>query len=610
MSERAVSKGGSGSLPFNTAGAPDDFADPALQAVAREVFPSLSGDGGREHWRGAMAVRALRELGALGAAAEVLCVRAGAEMPIFHLTGLARRVTAVGRYLEPVDPASQRHPGALMLTAPDRVCPLPFAREKLTVLAMDGRVLWLPDGAFAAIYAPEVERFGSREEIAAALFEMGRVLAPGGVLALSAALRIAGEGTALSPDELRRWVIAASGLEPVDEPALAVPETTLTTPRRPGGLVAVEEGSVSVPVALALRKTERYPASDNAWARPSDELRARVRAAEAESAARFSRGTGRGEPPPQETPVPAADLSNPSDPSGLSAAPAAAPTVSAAEDVFRRWDAVRARTGLDAPSPGGRVGRSLGFLRRTAGRVRDLGTAADLQRDLFRALLDRQTGLDQRLSALDGPGGRIAALESELARLHGAEAEIQRALAELRTGGSGGLANLNDRQETLRARQARLEGALADLREELSGMSDPSAGSSAARIPLSAADVAALLAVLDDGAAGAVEVSFQDSRAETLLLAARRHFGGRLSSAGPSYRGPNDLWLHLDFTTAWNRPILLDNAAARLAPGGRFLLITAVAAGEPPRHPKLELEEDRVVTAVSGAAVRVLGWRR
>jgi len=603
MSERAVSKGGSlpfCALPFNRAGAPDDFADPALQAVAREVFPFLSEDGGREHWRGAMAVRALRELGALGPAAEVLCVRAGAEMPIFHLTGLARRVTAVDRYL---DPANELNPGALMLTAPDRVCPLPFAREKLTVLAMDGRVLWLPDGAFAAIYAPEVERFGSREEIAAALFEMGRVLAPGGVLTLSAALRIAGEGIPLSADELRRWVIAASGLEPVDEPALEVPETTLTAPRHAGGLVAVEEGSVSVPVALALRKTERYPATDNAWARPSDELRARVRAAEADTAARFVsppdrhpegepselEGSGRGEPPVQPELI-SSEL---------------------AEDAFHRWDNVRARTGLDAPSSGGRVTRSLAFLRRTAGRVRDLGTAADLQRDLFRALLDRQTRLDERLSALDSPGGRVAVLESELAGLRSAQAEMQRALDELQTGGGGGLANLRDRQETLRARQARLEGALAGLREDLAAMTGPAGGSPVAvRIPLSAADVAALLAVLDDGSAGAVEVSFQDSRAETLLLAARRHFGGRLSSAGPSYRSPNDLWLHLDFTTAWNRPILLDNAAARLAPGGRLLLITAVAAGEPPRHPKLELEEDRAVTAVSGVSVRVLGWRK
>jgi len=403
-------------------------------------------------------------------------------------------------------------------------------------------------------------------------------------------------------DELRRWVIEASGLEPVDEPALDVPETTLTAPRHPGGLVAVEDGSVSVPVALALRKTGSYPASDNAWARPSDELRARVRAAEAESAARFTsspprhpegepsepEGSGRAEPPLQPEPI-SSDL---------------------AETAFRRWDSIRARTGLDAPSSGGRVGRSLGFLRRTAGRVRDLGTAADRQRDLFRALLDHQTGLDQRLSALDSPGGRIAALESELAGLRGAAAEVQQALDDLRTGGGGGLGNLRDRQETLRARQARLEGALADLKEGLAAATGPADGSSAARIPLSAADVAALLAVLDDGSAGAVEVSFQDSRAEPLLLAARRHFGGRLSAAGPSYRSPNDLWLHFDFTTAWSRPILLDNASARLAPGGRLLLITAVAAGEPPRNPELQPEEDRAVTTATGTVVRVLGWRR
>jgi len=597
MSERAVTR----SLPFNTAGAPDDFADPVLQAVVREVFPFLSEDGGREHWRGAMAVRALRDLGALGSASEVLCVRAGAEMPVFHLTGLARRVTAVDRYLEP---DSERHPGALMLTAPDRVCPLPFAREKLTVLAMDGRVLWLPDGAFTAIYAPEVERFGSREEIAAALFEMGRVLAPGGVLALSAGLRVAGEGTSLSPDELRRWVIAASGLEPVDEPALDVPETTLTAPRRPGGLVAAEAGSVSVPVALALHKTGRYPAADNAWARPSDELRARVRAAEATAAGFMSSPAGHPEGEPGEPEGSGRGKPQP--------APQPAVPVSAADDIYRRWDALRARTGLDVPSSGSRVGRSVGFLRRTAGRVRDLGTAADLQRDLFRALLDRQTGLDERLGALDGPGGRIAALESELARLRGAEADIRGAINELRAGG-GGVANLRDRQETLRARQALLEGAMADLRGGLAAATGPGSASPAAGIPLSAADLATLLAVLDDGSAGAVEVSFQDSRAESLLLAARRHFGGRLSSAGPSYRSPNDLWLHTDFTAAWNRPILLENAAARLAPGGRFLLITAVAGGEPPqylRHPALQPEEEREVAAASGARVRVLGWRR
>jgi glycosyltransferase involved in cell wall biosynthesis len=606
-------------LRYDKAGAPDDFADPVLAAVAREVFPHESerfgagfprAGGGSEHWRGAMAVRALRDLGALGSDAEVLCVGAGAEMPVFHLTGHVRRVTAVDRYLS-----------------------VPFARERLTVQAMDGRVLWLPDDAFAGIYAPAVERLGTRQEIAAALFEMGRVLAPGGILALSASLRVAGPadspdaapGTPLSADELRRWVIAASGLEPVDEPDFEVPETTLTAPRRPGGLVAVEEGNVTVPVALALRKTGCYPSTDNAWARPSEELREKVRHAEAPSP-----HAGEGSPVSK-------DVQSGTVPQGEGASPQPSafplsPGGEGPEEAYRRWDAVRARTALETAGSGRGLTRSVGFLRRTAGRVRDLGSSWDRLGDLLRALLDRQSDLDRRLRAVEdlrGLEARIAAAESELSRLRASAAEVRGAIDELRTGKGdvlrGEVAHLRSshetlyaRQETLRARQARVEGSVADLREELgtlqsvrsaSGLSSPSSLSSRA-VPLTPGDLAELLAVLDDGTAGAVEVSFQDVRAESLLLAARRHFGGRLSSSGPSYRSPNDLWLHIDFTSHWNRPILLENAAARLALGGRFLLITAAGSGEAPQHPEMRLEEDRKLALAGGTVARVIGWRR
>jgi glycosyltransferase involved in cell wall biosynthesis len=627
-------------LPYNKAGAPDDLTDSVLAAVAREVFPPESTGAGAEseRWRGAMAVRALRDLGALGPNAEILCVGAGAEMPVFHLTGHVRRVTAVDRYLSE---RVEGGPGPLLLTAPDRICPVPFARERLTVQVMDGRVLWLPDDAFAGIYAPAVERLGTREEIAAALFEMGRVLAPGGLLALSASLQVAGPadspdsapGTPLSADELRRWVIAASGLEPVDETDFEVPETTLTAPRRPGGLVAVEEGNVTVPVALALRKTGRYPSTDNAWARPSEELREKVRRAEAA-------------PHPQplsHTPSPHAGegslvskIADQGEGTSPSPQPPSSPLSRAGggrvgegtggegpEEAYRRWDAVRARTALETAGTGSGLARSVGFLRRTAGRVRDLGSSWDRLSDLLRALLDRQSDLDQRLRAVEdlrGLEARIAAAESELSRLRASDADVRGAIDELRTGKGdvvrGEVAHLRSshetlyaRQETLRARQARVEGAVSDLREEL-GAASPSSRS----VPLTPGDLAELLAALDDRTAGAVEVSFQDVRAESLLLAARRHFGGRLSSAGPSYRSPNDLWLHTDFTPHWSRPILLENAAARLAPGGRFLLITALeagkTAGEPPQHREMHLEEDRKLALTGGAVVRVIGWRK
>lgn len=280
------------------------------------------------------------------------------------------------------------------------------------------------------------------------------------------------------------------------------------------------------------------------------------------------------------------------------------------EEIFRRWDAVRARSSLQAAPEQGAVRRAVGFLRRTAIRVRDLGVSWELQRELFQALIDSQAELDRRLHDLDVA---IAGLKTSEADILGALNAIW-ALREKQEGieSPGEMANLRDRHEILRVRQTRLEGALADLREELAALrGEPSAPP----LPLTPGDVAEILADLEKGTpeaerTGAVEISFQDARAESLLLAARRHFGGRLASSGSSYRGPNDLWIHIDFTARWSRPILLENAAARLAPGGRFVLVTAPAAGASPVHPGLVVVEDRELALTSGGTVRVVGWTR
>jgi len=328
------------------------------------------------------------------------------------------------------------------------------------------------------------------------------------------------------------------------------------------------------------------------------------------------------------------------------------------EALLARWDAVRARSGLDTAASSWE--RAAGFPRRLLTRIRDLGASWDRQRDLFRALIDRQAALDQRLLAMDqrllamdqrllamddrllATGGERSALAGELAELRSLlseqSAELQR-LQEKRevqrevpakqaqreapaavTGRIGDflgaineirviLTTLRDRQESLRVRQSRLE--MGALRERLPGAPGPAESS----VPLTPRDVADLLLQLEadvppESRPGAVEVSLQDARAEDLLLAARRHFGGRMSSAGPRYRAPNDLWVHVDFTADWSRPVLLENAAARLQPGGRFLLITAPGHGEAPRHPQLAPEEDRGLSVPSGGTVRVIGWRR
>ncbi|HEX6864295.1 MAG TPA: hypothetical protein VF414_15805, partial [Thermoanaerobaculia bacterium] len=272
------------------------------------------------------------------------------------------------------------------------------------------------------------------------------------------------------------------------------------------------------------------------------------------------------------------------------------------EELLVRWEALLARASAGGP------------LSRAASRLRSLGVASDLQRDLFRAALDHQRSLEERLVKMESG---LEALNRNLADFQGAtdvygaiadlrrgEADIRGALNEIRAKGApaaldslrGELTTLRDRQDVLRARQARVEIALAG-----------SGSSETGSVPLSTDDFSSLLPLLEDGQASTVEVSVQDARAEGLVFTAQRHFGSRLSA---DFRLPSDLWIHADFTPRWDRPVLLENAADRLVPGGRLVLVTGTETGEPPRHPRLRLEEDRPVPLAGGGSARVIAWRR
>ena len=140
-----------------------------------------------------------------------------------------------------------------------------------------------------------------------------------------------------------------------------------------------------------------------------------------------------------------------------------------AETLFRRWDEIRARGALDPAS--GRASL-LGFLGRTATRIRYLGTSADLQRDLFLALIDGQAAVERRLRDLETA---VAGLKESEARILGAldamwNLHEKHEAAE--ASDPGEMANLRDRHEILRVRQTRLEGELADLREEIAALGD------------------------------------------------------------------------------------------------------------------------------------------
>ena len=298
----------------------EDFADPELAATIRDVsayklacLPDLPRDAEhRKDWEVAMAVLALRRCGALRPDATILGVAAGTEDTVFYLTNHVGQVFATDRYVGPGDwgpvaPAS-------MIVEPSAAAPCAFDVNRLVVQHMDARSLRYADDTFDGVFSSgSIEHVGELIDVANAAFEMGRVLKPGGVLTLATELQITGPPGGIgwpfatlifSPADLQRYIVEATGLEPVDDLVLDVSPATLATRQslsgaivdhqariarlgRPGQVdytcwqfphvVLEHEGYVFASVHLALRKTDRYPAVPNEWARPPAATLAAIR---------------------------------------------------------------------------------------------------------------------------------------------------------------------------------------------------------------------------------------------------------------------------------------------------------------------------------------------
>ncbi|MFN2592305.1 MAG: methyltransferase domain-containing protein, partial [Candidatus Dormibacteria bacterium] len=309
-------------MNFNKACELEDFADPELANIIRDIngheiallpdeFP-----GGQEHrkdWEMAMAVRALREFGALGPESVLLGVAAGSEHTLFYLTRHARQVFATDRYYAP----SEWGPDAptSMLLEPELCAPFAIDRNRLVVQHMDARDLRYPDETFDGIFSSgSIEHVGELMDVAHAAFEMGRVLKPGGILSLSTEFLLAGPPGGLgwpgrilffSRDNLLKFIVEGSGLELVDTLTTDVSPATLGTQRDIAiaiesrsarreerealpafehrtwdypHLVMLASGYCFCSVHLALRKPTGYPVTDNEWARPTTAVRDAVRA--------------------------------------------------------------------------------------------------------------------------------------------------------------------------------------------------------------------------------------------------------------------------------------------------------------------------------------------
>lgn len=186
----------------------EHFEHPELAPLLREIWQPVAIDGygwtreypERKQWEVAMAVRALRDHGAVRPDAEILGVGAGIEPTLFVLTEQVRRVFATDLYLDPGDWTRSAKSG--VLADPKQFWPGSFDVQRLVVQHMNALELRYPDNSFDGVFSSSsIEHFGDLDDVSRAMDEIYRVLRPGGVVSLSTEFRLEGPPPGL-PDIL------------------------------------------------------------------------------------------------------------------------------------------------------------------------------------------------------------------------------------------------------------------------------------------------------------------------------------------------------------------------------------------------------------------------
>jgi SAM-dependent methyltransferase len=231
-------------IPFNTMLRLEHFSDPSFKRLVREVFPHFAqGDAdypsmreGAKVWEVASCVRALREFGAVRSDAEILGVAAGYEHTVFWLTNQVKRVFCTDLY---ETNAQWKEAAGGMLFEPEMYAYEGYGwnPRRLVVQYMDAMKLRYEDNSFDGVFScGSIEHFGTLENVAIAMREMGRVLKPGGVAVVATEFRIDGPNTAdigvpgailFTEQMVRQFVVEESGLKLVDTPDWSTSAATI-----------------------------------------------------------------------------------------------------------------------------------------------------------------------------------------------------------------------------------------------------------------------------------------------------------------------------------------------------------------------------------------------
>ena len=478
----------------------------------------------------------------------------------------------------------------------------------------------------------------------------------------------------LSREDIQRYIIEASGLQAVDELRTDLSERTLSSKRdlttyavdkrltttadrhsrhanalalaRQPALVQVYQGYVFCSVHLTLQKTAHYPARANQWAMPSvatieiaHSNSARLSFSSLEQLPREAIGSR------LETIM---NVSNNTE-------------LTTIRNLLTAWDGARIRGWYNPILR--RLPFGLAKLGRTIVRVMQLGRVFDAQAQLYAAMITHQDTLNTRIQQLTSHlatlethmGGissktdmlhqqtqHLAAFTTQLGdlslKLERLDVTAQAASQQQQAASQQQMehqAQLARQLEEIAVHQAQLETQLQEaatwqvdmdhqvrlntsyvrLFQQQFKRDSSDEQSAADQASITGAELVELLRTLEQASAKlaqsvAIELSIQDGMAEDSLMAGATYFGERMSSAGATYRVPNDACYHIDLTNEWSRQGLLASAVSRLQDDGIFVIVTAPEYDTPGSIQQLELIEDRMLTLGSGRQLRAYLWRR
>lgn len=282
--------------PLNKICDVNDWSAPAVTQALREIVSSKTSTyladrwtmpGPRHYWESAMLFRGLQSGQALRSDARLLGIGEATDLLVRYLTNHVEQVFVFDSHDEatPITPEHCAPPGADL--------------TRLIIQPMNPGRLNFPDNYFDGVFICGLTwRPGDLSVLAQRVYEIGRVLKPGGVLSLTLNFRLNGPPGKAGWDarrplvawpEIQKYVIEASGLELAEPVALELSTRTLTHYRAPtiratesesslfrSQIIQVVEGFVFCPLHLALIKRPSYPATSNQWASPSPEVKTSI----------------------------------------------------------------------------------------------------------------------------------------------------------------------------------------------------------------------------------------------------------------------------------------------------------------------------------------------